>query len=413
MKKIVLSVIVTSSLLMGAGYKIPETSTNSVALSGANIAHTKSAEAAYDNPANMLFMENKNHMEVNMMYLNTSPTKYTPASGSEISADEQTFVIPSLHYVSPKLGDSGVRVGMSVVVPGGLSRTWKDAPASQSAEEFTLQVVELNPTVAFQVSEKVGFAFGFRAVHSSGVVKATPSANPSVPVSLDMKGDSLDFGYNIALAYQPNKDWQIGLTYRSNVNLTEKGSADLVYTQFTPPSTITPVINGKYDATVTIPLPASFNAAIAYTLPSKTTIEFVYEKTYWSTYNSLDFDYTNATAEVVFGAPKAKNWKDTNAYRIGVTQELDSVTLMAGYVWDETAIPDNTIGFESPGSNASSVSFGGRYQINNNMDIGLSALYSMKKDRIINATAANINGVNGTFSNSNVLIVSAGLGYKF
>ena len=41
-------------MLMASGYKIPETSTNSVALSGANIAHTRSTDAAYDNPANMI-----------------------------------------------------------------------------------------------------------------------------------------------------------------------------------------------------------------------------------------------------------------------------------------------------------------------------------------------------------------------
>lgn len=59
MKKIALSSIVASSLVMGAGYKIPETSTNSVALSGANIAHSQGADAAYDNPANMVFMDDK------------------------------------------------------------------------------------------------------------------------------------------------------------------------------------------------------------------------------------------------------------------------------------------------------------------------------------------------------------------
>jgi len=420
MKKIILSSIVASSVLMAAGYKIPETSTNSVALSGANIAHTSSADAAYDNPANMVFMSDENHMEADLMYLNTSATKYTPTSGSAISADEQTFFIPSLHYVSPKLGDSGARVGVSVVVPGGLSRTWKDEPASQSAEEFTLKVVEINPTVAFQVSDKVGIAFGFRAVHSSGIVRAIPSSNPLVPISLDMEGDSLDFGYNIALAYHPNKDWQIGLTYRSNINLTEEGTADLAYTTvISPPgsgsgsTTYVSVLNSTYDTSVSIPLPASFNAAIAYTLPTDTTVEFVYEKTYWSSYVSLDFDYSDGTAEAVFGSPKAKNWKDTNAYRVGITQELDELTIMAGYVYDQTAVSDETLGFESPGSNSQSVSLGARYKVDENMDIGIATLYSMKEDRTIDPSVLNINGIAGTFSNSNVLMVSAGLGYRF
>ncbi len=402
MKKIVLSSVVACSLVMAAGYKIPETSTNSVALSGANIAHSKGADAAYDNPANMVFMENKNHMEANLMYLNTSATKYTPAAGNSINADAQDFLIPSLHYVSPSLGESGARVGLSIAVPGGLSRTWNDAPATLSAEEFTLQVVEINPTAAFKLGDKVGVAVGFRAVHSSGVVKASPT-----PSSVHMEGDSLDFGYNFALAYQPVKEWKIGLTYRSQVNLTEEGSSDLILA----PSH---ALNNRYDATVSIPLPATFNAAIAYTFPTKTTVEFVYEKSYWSAYRNLDFNYANTTIEnLAFGQSRAKDWRDTNAYRLGITQELDSLTLMGGLVFDDAAAPKKTLGFESPDSRSMAFSFGGRYQIDESLDVGLAGLYSMKDDRTINAADANIFGINGEFTNSNVIIISAGVGYRF
>lgn len=339
-------------------------------------------------------------MEANLMYLNTSATKYTPTVGNTITADEQTFFIPPLHYVSPKLRQSGARVGLSVVVPGGLSRKWKNIPAVQSSEEFSLQIVEINPTAAFQVSDTVGVAVGFRIAYSSGVVKATPA--PSV-VSVDMKGDSLDFGYNLALTYQPTKELKVGLTYRSKINLTESGTADLAHPALP---------NGIYDASVSIPLPASLNAAIAYTFPTDTTVEFVYETTYLSSYKNLDFDYTNSTAEAVFGDSKAKNWKDTSAYRIGITQELDAATIMAGFVYDETAVSESTLNFESPGSAAISFSLGGRYKIDDSFDVGLSALYSMKDDRKV-STPENQNGINGEFTDSNVLIVSAGIGYKF
>ena len=404
MKKIVLMPLVACSVLLASGYKIPETSTNSVALSGANIAHVKSADAAYDNPANMVFMTDNNHMEADLMYIGTSATKYTPTTGTEISAKAQDFIVPSLHYVSSKLGDNNARIGVSVVVPGGLSRQWKDQPAKASAEEFTLEIVEVNPTAAFSVTDKVAVAVGFRMIHSSGIVKVTPSDNPAFPVFQNMTGDSTDFGYNLALAYHPTNDIQIGVTYRSLVNLTTEGTAKLSHPTY--------AISGDYDVGVSIPLPATFSAAIAYTLPTSTTIELVYEKTYWSAYRNIDFNYIDPTAEAVFGNPRAKNWKDTNAYRLGITQELDSVTIMAGVVFDETPTPEETLGFESPGSNSLSVSLGGRYEISKTIDLGLSALYSMKEDRTVSNTI-NTNGIDGTFSNSNALLISAGLGYKF
>lgn len=419
MKKIVLSSVVASSMLMAAGYKIPETSTNSVALSGANIAHSKGADAAYDNPANMVFMEDKNHMEANLMYLNTSATKFKGSVGPsalDTNAEEQDFLIPSLHYVSPSLGESGARVGVSVVVPGGLTREWKEGAAKTVSEEFTLQIVEVNPTVAFKLSDKVGMAVGLRAVHTSGVVKSDGivAAAPG-PVyygaSRDMEGDALDFGYNLALAYKPTSNLELGLTYRSEVNLDVEGDAKLNST-----ANGTPI--GSYDggATVSIPLPASLNAAVAYTFPTKTTIELMYEKTFWSGYENLDFNYDSALPNAVlsgaFDRSIPKNWEDTVAYRIGVTQELDALTLMAGCVFDDTAVPQETLNFESPGSKSVSYSFGGRYKLDENLDVALAALYSMKEDRTINA-AVNVNGINGEFSNSNVLIISAGVGYKF
>ncbi|MEA1982322.1 MAG: outer membrane protein transport protein, partial [Campylobacterota bacterium] len=387
MKKIALMSLAVSSVLFASGYKIPETSTNSVALSGANIAHTKSADAAYDNPANMIFMSDSNHIEADLMYIGTSATKFegtVDGTGPyDLSAEEQTFLIPSIHYVSPKLGEANARVGLSIVVPGGLTREWKEEPAKTSAEEFTLQIVEINPTAAFEVTKEVAFAVGFRIVHTSGVVKSSGTvpvtAVGGLPTTItrDMEGDSLDFGYNLALAYQPTSNLEIGLTYRSKVDLSTQGDASLSSTAVVHPNpavgTLIPAGLYSGGAAVSVPLPATFSAAIAYTLPTNTTVEFVYEKAYWSAYENLDFSYdttlTHPILNSAFDKSIAKNWKDTESYRFGITQELDSLTLMAGAVIDNTPTPESSLNFESPGSDSLSVSLGGRYEISKTIDV--------------------------------------------
>jgi len=399
MKKIALMSLVASSVLMAGGYKIPEASTNAVALGAANIAHNKNADAAYYNPANMIFMEDTNHMQVNAMYIGLDEVKF---SGTNENAEKENFFIPSFHYVSPKLGESNARVGVSVVVPGGLSKRWEGAVGSASAEEFTLETIEINPTVAFEITPKLGFAVGFRIVHSAGIAKATPLANV---VYQDMKGDSLDFGYNLALAYQPIESLNMSLTYRSQVNLSLDGDANLAY----PGGGGAPVLPaGNYDGGVTLPLPAALSLAISYTLPSDTTLELVYERTAWSAYKELNFNYTNPIAEAIFGNPKPKDWKDTNTFRIGFTQGIGDFDVMAGLVIDESPVPDETIGFELPDSDSVSVSLGGSYSITSNWDIYAAGLYSMHDKR-----EANISGIDGELSNSDVLILSAGFGYKF
>lgn len=424
MKKIALLSLVASSMLMAGGYKIPETSLNAVALSAANIAHNKSADAAYYNPANMVFMEDKNHLEADLTYIGLDAIKYegstispkssTVVTGHNLSSEEEKFFIPSIHFVSGKAGET--RIGLSITAPAGLSKRWSKEPARTKAEEFTLQIVEINPTVAIPVNDKVAFAFGFRIVHTSGIVKSNGTAEVNAAplystVTRDLSGDSIDYGYNFALSYKPTSDLEMAFTYRSQVNLTVEGDATLNSTATTP---IVAVPAGTYDgiASVTIPLPATASVALAYTLPSKTTFELVYERNMWSAYESLDFDYdgtiTNPILISAFDDAKPKDWKDTNAFRLGITQELDSMTLMVGAVYDESPVPDETISFELPDSNSLSVSLGGRYQINDKMDVGLSALYSMRESRTITNDS-----LDGEFSDGNVLIISTGVSYKF
>ena len=386
--------LIASGVIYAGGYKIPEVSTNGVALSAANVAHSHGADAAYYNPANMAFMNDENTIEVDTMYIHLDGTHYAGNDGTSINAKDENFLIPSINYVSGKIAN--VRIGLSIVVPGGLTKRWSDSPAVDKAEEFSLSVIEINPTVAYPINDQIAVALGLRIVHSEGIVKSSSIA------SRDMEGDSFDFGYNLALSYKPTKALDIGITYRSNVDLTEEGNAKLY------------IGNAKvYDggSSVTVPLPALLNLAIAYTFETKTTVEFVYERNFWSAYENLDFNYKSTIPAILqpsMDAPISKDWKDTNAFRLGISQEMDKLTLMGGIVIDESPVPEEKVSFELPDSDSVSVSFGGRYQINKKFNAGLGMLYSMRDDRTVNNE-----DIQGTFSNSDVLIISAGIEYKF
>ena len=410
MKKTILASVLASSVLMAGGYKVPELSLNAVALSSANVAHSNGADAAYYNPANMAFMKDENTLEVDLTYIGLDATNFKgTVSGApyDLDAQSETFLAPSINYVS---GDfDGMRFGLSVVSPAGLTKRWNTEPAKTSAEEFSLQIIEINPTVAMKIDEQISVALGIRVLHTSGVVKSSGTAvvapGPTYSViSRDMEGDSIDYGYNIALSYKPASDVELGLTYRSNIDLSVEGDAKLSSS----------LDSGTYNGgtSVSVPVPAALNIAVAYTLPSKTTVEFLYERTFWSAYETLDFSYDGALGSAIltaaFDNPIAKDWKDVSAYRLGVTQEMDELTLMAGIVYDESPIPDESYSFELPGTNSTSISFGARYQVDEKMNVGFATLYSMKESRSVSN-----DDLNGEFSNSNALLVTAGIEYKF
>ena len=298
----------SAATLLASGYRIPEQSLNSVALSAAYVAGANGADASYYNPANMSFMENGAYTEVALTYINLPKVSYTDSLNSAYSGDskEEKFLMPNVHYVSPMMGDW--RYGLSITAPAGLSKRWGGAFEKASSEEFTLEVIEVNPTISYLVNDQFSVGFGLRGVYTDGVVKSSGT------VGRDLEGDSIDFGYNLALSYKPIKDLTLAATYRSKVDLTVEGNADLY-------SGSTKVFD-NIGASVTIPLPASLALAAAYTY-EKTTVEFVYERTYWSAYKDLDFDYDRSIGGLApyFDSPKAKNWKDSNAYRIGLSHQ--------------------------------------------------------------------------------------------
>ena len=404
--------IVVSSVVMAGGYKIPEQSLNSMALGAAYVAHTTGADTNYHNPANMAFMdESKSYVEggITLVHLPANVYSYGPLSGE---SEVENHPIPFFHYVAPTIDN--FRWGVSMVVPGGLTKRWETPSIFQkaSAEEFTLKVIELNPNISYKITDNLSIGGGLRLIYSEGVVKSdSTEANFIAPtlvpfaLSRDMEGDTVEFGYNLALAYKPTNDINLAITYRSNVDLTEEGKATLS-------------IDGsaqEYDADVTVPLPAALNLAISKTWNDKFTLEFNYERTFWSEYEALDFNYDRILHDPVliakYDLPIAKNWKDTNTFRIGATIEMDNkITAMMGFAIDETPAPVETLGFELPDSDAKIFSMGFRYQQTENLSWGAAFLYDSKESISV---VDNDTIPGGSFTEGGAFLTTIGVAYEY
>jgi long-chain fatty acid transport protein len=392
--------------LFGAGYKIPEQSLSSVAMSGADVAAADGADASYYNPANMSLMPSGQIVELGVTYINLPKVTYNDAVSTTRNGESKSeqFFIPTMHYVGPKFND--FRFGLSFVAPAGLSKRWESAYQKTFAEEFTLKVVELNPTASYKISDNLALGFGLRGVRSEGIVKSNGVVAAGISASREMTGSSIDYGYNLALAFKPTNDISLAATYRSKIDLTIKGDATLASS-----------VGGRYsgNASVTIPLPAALNIAASYTF-DKTTIEVVYEKTYWSAYRELDFNYPTSFSPDPFGVmksafdnPKPKNWKDSETYRLGVKHHLNSaVDLMAGFAIDKTPVPESTFGFELPDSNAKIYSCGAAYKLSDKTTLGIAYLYSDKEK-----VSVSNSSINGSFGGSGAHLARFSMITKF
>ena len=176
-----------------------------------------------------------------------------------------------------------------------------------------------------------------------------------------------------------------------------------------------PGTTNNYDASVSVPLPAALNVAVSKTWQDKYTFELNYEKTYWSAYKELDFNYDRSIGVLapVFDKTTPKNWQNTNTYRIGFTADVsDKLTLMASYAKDETPILKKYVSYELPDSDANIYTFGFRIKASENLSYGAAYLRD-EKDSFTLATGENDNGIVGNFSGGGADLVTVGMAYKF
>ena len=406
---------VASSVVIAGGYKIPEQSLNSMALGAAYVAHTDGADSNYYNPANMSFMaDEKQYIEGGLTLAYLPANTYTLMEPYSGKSESENIPIPFLHYVSKAYSD--YRWGVSLTAPGGLTKRW-NTPAQQAyAEEFTLKIVELSPSLSYRVNDQFSVAGGVRLVYSEGIVKSNGAqmsaiiGDPRANIARDMEGDTIEFGYNLALTYKPTNDINLAMTYRSKVDLDEEGTATLSAGGME-------MYHGE--AAVSVPLPAALNIAASKTWNNMFTLEFNYERTFWSAYETLDFEYGGANIgplTPVFDTPIPKDWEDTNTFRIGATVAMENgITAMMSFALDETPTIMKTIGFELPDSYAKIFSMGFRYQQTENLSWGLAMLYDAKDSFSVTKGVADnpvlANG--GSFSGGGAYLTTIGISYEY
>ena len=402
-----ISVLAFVSLLvagsaMASGWRIPEQSVDSTAKAGANVASSSRGDAAYFNPANMPWMDDTWHLQANATYIHLPSITYTDARNSAYNGktEKEDFLLPTGFVVSPSYG--GVRIGLAIVEPFGLAKEWKSAYQKSVAEEFSLATIEVNPTVAYSFMNMVSIAGGIRMLYADATARSD-AGDLGTPLSRDMQADTVEWGWNVAASVRPTQQMNISATYRSNIDMKfedHDAKLNLMGTMVT------------LDADVTIPAPAVLTLSFAYDIRDNLNVEVGWDRTFWSEYEALDFNFSPAIPGNPYEAAQARNWDDTDAFRISVAWGVtDRVTAMAGFAYDQNPEPVETVGFELPDSDAYIFSLGAQFKVSDNLDVGAAALYDYKKSREVKVNATD--RVYGEFKDASALLLSLGINYRF
>lgn len=409
-----------SSSAGAAGFGLYEASTRALGIGGAYTGLADTPAAIFFNPAGLADQKGLS-IEGNLAFIMPNFSYDTTLPGStqavSIEGEQNVFFVPSI-YASYRLHER-FAVGFGTYVPFGLGVEWpksfdingKDVPwwGRSLVQQIELQTVFLNATVAVKLHDRVllggGFVVGLGAVHLKRAV--TFSSNTADDVNVELSGDDVAFGGTAGLLIKVIPGLlNVGVSYRSAVKFSFEGNA--AFTQNGSPNIPAglrgTLRDGKVVAPITLPHTISFGVTAFPT--ERLMVGLNVDVVTWSSYESLTVNFVDNPQ---LSSSDRKDWRNTFQLRIGAEYKVlqDNLPVRLGFIYDQSPVPDDTVGPELPDTDRYWLAFGLGYRWKGiQADLAYQLLITAKDQTSDSATFVGKRSATAH-------IVSLGLGYKF
>lgn len=330
-----------------------------------------------------------------------APSLYEATTDNPVST-------PFNFYGSGKITDK-LSAGLGVYTPYGSSTVWGDDWRGRHIiQDISLLSVYVQPTLSYNVSDRFGIGAGFVVAYGQVELnKGFPLQNfDGEEGQINLQGSTIGYGFNAGFFARPTDGWELGVTYRSEV-LMEVQGGDAAFTVPTSLRGTSFPVENEFDAD--LPLPASVNFGTSYRLSDKVKLGVDVNYVFWSSYESLDFDFETNT-ESLDDISQPKNYEDGLIYRIGGEYFVNNIwTLRAGFYYDSPVVDDEYYAPETPDAVKLGFTGGLTYKPNERLAVDASFLYVKGLERTVNYKPENFGG---TYKYSG-LVPGIGINYKF
>lgn len=360
------SVLFISSYAQAAGFALMEQNASGMgnAYAGA-AAIAEDASTIFFNPAGMTYINGT--QAVGALHLIKPNAEFKNKGTLGVIGDEgpnagDLAFVPNFYFMTALT--PSIKAGIGVNVPFGLKTEYDDQWLGRfHAVKSELKTININPSVAFKVSDQLSLGLGVSAMWAEAeLTRQVFTGGPEPEVRI--KGDDWGFGFNLGAIYQATADTRVGIAYRSKVKQELDGKAKFE----------APLAGLSTDVTAKVDLPESFSASVFSRLNSKWDLMADVTWTRWSRFQELRILRNNGTTLTV----TPENWENTMRYSIGINYHYsDTVKLRAGLAYDEEAIKDAFRTARIPGNDRKWVSLGAGWKVTpvSTLDIGYSHLF--------------------------------------
>lgn len=301
-----------------------------------------------------------------------------PPFGAGESISRGSTLIPALHYASPI--NNKWFFGFSVTAPFGSSTNYPvDGIQRYATVESTLQVMNLSPSIAYKVNDKLSLAAGFDVQQ----LKATLSSVAGAAGPIINQGSSVGYGWHAGAMYQFTPATRIGLAYRSGTTHNISGGT----------STLTRIGVVSNNLSGTIKLPPTTTLGIHHNVNSQWALMANVDYTQW---NKVDTITLQNLAGGLGSSQLAFNFRNTFRYSVGTSYEINDKWLVrAGVGYDQSATTDQSRTLRLPDGDRVLASLGARFRITKAVSIDAGWTRYFVKDVNIQPTAPANRGASG------------------
>ncbi len=398
---------VFSQLRLQAGaFQINTQSPKATSMGGSLTGWALDASANFFNPGAVVFLE-KNSFLFGAHALLPRTVYMSPLTGKETHAEGKLF-LPLHFYGAYKLKEK-LAIGLSVNSPYGTGIKWADDwEGRYIVQEAELKTLFVQPTASYRISEKFSIGLGFvyahaKATYSKAIDVATTTSSYG---KANFDGKANNIGLNAGIMIKFNESLQMGLAYRSKINMSIKGDA-----QFTNiPSNLSNQIPASADFSSRMRLPSVLSLGIVYQLTKEIKLSFETNITSWNKFDSLNFEFSSQYAELNENGRSGRKYKDAVAVRLGMQYAVHKkLDVRAGVAYDQTPVKNGYVTPDNPDANKYVFAAGITLKATEKIDIDFGYLFETLKERQDTNSETLFKGSYNTIANC----IGLGINFKF
>ncbi len=384
---VALLIFAFSSSAHGSGFLIYEHGAAAMGMAGAFVGLANDVTAIFHNPAGIAWLEGTQiSAGATLIYPNTTLAlpNWPDPNYQSIDLAEQVFYPPTF-YISHKFSDKIV-AGFGFFAPYGLGTEWPDPenfPLRYIATRAEMKTFIFNPTVAYKLTDNLSVGVGVSYIHSTLELDLTylldltaipPLGFYDVPVSAEDTTGSA-WAMNAGALYKGEK-FSLGFNWRGGFTIDYDGVLDLDMSNV-------PIVLPE-NGTVVAPFsfPHIFGIGAAFNLSEQFILTADVHYVLWNAFDVIEVDADVPGLPIPLDFPPIdEDFEDSFLFRVGLQYMLnDRIALRAGFLYDETPQPVDSMDPMLPDANRWALTAGFGYSTGK-FTVDLAYQYEPFQDR--------------------------------